>query len=362
VKLEIPDHKKAFVEDGMTDLILAELLKDFGSGKLSRRQLMKSLALGVVATAASSAIAAPAEAAEEKGFKATAVNHISYNVPDYAKSRDFYMDLLGMRLTFDDGTQCALEFGSLKAPDSIYIRKVKQPGDKASVDHLALSVANFKAAEAEALLKRHGQTHMYDGDTAWFAWDPDGYVFQVCAEKGVYPGSGVHNFDPSSGIAGAAKVNAARAKGVPGFKATAVNHISYNVADYAKSRDFFMDLFGMKLTYDDGKGCALEFGNPKSPDSLYIRNVKPGQKANVDHLAFSVANFNLKGAEAQLKNHGLEPKFDGDAAWTVHDPDGYTFQVCAEKGVYPYAALPGFTPAPGLAGAVKINAARRKSK
>jgi catechol 2,3-dioxygenase-like lactoylglutathione lyase family enzyme len=346
----------------MMDRVVTELLEDFESGKISRRQLMQSLAIGVVATVSSSAIVAPTEAATVKGFKATAVNHISYNVADYAKSRDFYMDLLGMRLTFDDGTQCALEFGSLKTPDSLYIRKVKQPGDKASVDHLAISIANFKAAEVEAELKRRGQTPKYDGDTAWFAWDPDGYVFQVCAGKGVYPGSGVHNFDPSSGIAGAAKINAARAKDGKGFKATAVNHISYNVADYAKSRDFLVDLFGMKLTYDDGKGCALEFGNPKSPDSLYIRNVKPGQKANVDHMAYSVANFNLKDAEAELKRRGLEPKFDGDVAWTIHDPDGYTFQICAEKGVYPGAALPGFTSAPGLDGAAKINAPRGKGK
>jgi catechol 2,3-dioxygenase-like lactoylglutathione lyase family enzyme len=346
----------------MMDRIVTELLKDFESGKISRRRLMQSLAIGAVATAASAASVAPTEAAVEKGFKATAVNHVSYNVPDYAKSRDFYMDLLGMRLTFDDGTQCALDFGSLKTPDSLYIRKIKQPGDKASVDHLALSVANFKSAEVEAILKSHGQTPKYDGDAAWTAWDPDGYVFQVCAEEGGYPGAAAANFDAKIGLAGAAKINAARAKDGKGFKATAVNHISYNVADYTKNRDFFMDLFGMKLTYDDGKGCALEFGNPKSPDSLYVRNVKPGQKANVDHMAYSVANFNLKDAEAELKRRGLEPKFDGDAAWTIHDPDGYTFQICAEKGVYPGAALPGFTAAPGLAGAAEINAARAKSK
>jgi catechol 2,3-dioxygenase-like lactoylglutathione lyase family enzyme len=342
------------------DHIVSELLRDFESGKISRRQLMQSLAIGAVATAASSVIALPAAAAMTKGFKATAVNHISYNVADYAKSRDFYMDILGMELTFDDGKQCALEFGSLKSPDSLYIRNVRKPGDKANVDHLALSVANFKAPDAEATLKALGQMPKFDGDAAWFAWDPDGYTFQVCAEKGVYPCAAVHDFDAAPGLAGSVKVNAAHSKPTSkGFKATAINHISYNTTDYAKSRDFFMDVFAMKLTFDDGKGCALEFGNPKSPDSLYIRNVKPDQKANVDHLAYSVANFHLEAAEAQLKSLGLDPKYDGDAAWTVHDPDGYTIQVCGEKGVYPGAGVHGFDPAPGLAGAAKINAARK---
>jgi catechol 2,3-dioxygenase-like lactoylglutathione lyase family enzyme len=342
------------------DRIVAELLKDFENGKISRRQLMQSLAFGAVATAASTVGAMPMFAAASKGFKATAVNHISFNVADYEKSRDFYMDMLGMRLSFDDGKQCALDFGSLKTPDSLYIRKAK-PGDKANVDHLAFSVANFKAPDAEATLKSLGQAPKFDGDAAWFAWDPDGYTVQVCAEKGVYPGAAVHDFNAAPGIAGAAKVNAARGKSTgKGFKATAVNHISYNTADYVKSRDFFMDAFGMRLAFDDGKGCALEFGSLKTPDSLYIRPAKPGVKANVDHLAYSVANFNLKNAETQLKSLGLDPKFDGDAAWTVHDPDGYTIQFCAEKGVYPGAGVAGFSPAAGLAGAAKINAGRRK--
>ena len=34
----------------------------------------------------------------------------------------------------------------------------------------------------------------------------------------------------------------------------------------------YMDVLGMRLTFDDGKRCALEFGSPKGPDSLYIRN------------------------------------------------------------------------------------------
>jgi len=343
------------------DRIVVDLLKDFESGKISRRQLMQSLAIGAVATAASSMFITPAEAAA-KGFKAIAVNHISYNVEDYAKSRDFYMDLLGMRLTFDDGKGCALEFGSLKSPDSLYIRNYK-PGGKANVDHIALSVADWTGPSSEALLKEilkpQGQEPKFDGDAAWFAWDPDGYTVQVCAEKGVYPGAAVHDFDAKPGLDGAAKMNASRPKSASPFTATAVNHLSYNSADYAKSRDWYMDVFGMKLTYDDGKGAALEFGNPKAPDSIYIRNVKEGQKANVDHMAFSVANFNIKDAEEKLKSHGLDPKFDGDAAWSLRDPDGYLFQVCGEKGVYPFAALPGFTKEPGITGAAKINAARK---
>ena len=42
-----------------------------------------------------------------------------------------------------------------------------------------------------------------------------------------------------------------------GFKAIAVNHISYGVADYGWTRDFYSDLLGMKVTYDDGRSLSI---------------------------------------------------------------------------------------------------------
>jgi hypothetical protein len=47
-----------------------------------------------------------------------------------------------------------------------------------------------------------------------------------------------------------------------GFKAVAWNHISYTVADVARSRDFYVDLFGMTPTWDDGIQSELDFGDP----------------------------------------------------------------------------------------------------
>jgi hypothetical protein len=47
-----------------------------------------------------------------KPLEALYVNHISYQVNDYAKCRDFYAGLLGMKVTEDDGKQCRLVFGT----------------------------------------------------------------------------------------------------------------------------------------------------------------------------------------------------------------------------------------------------------
>ena len=85
------------------------------------------------------------------------------------------------------------------------------------------------------------------------------------------------------------------------LKAVSYNHINYQVSDYAKVRDFYVNVFGMKLVYDDGKQCSVECGDP--PNAIYIRPLnKPLDRApgnwseqmgqgNVDHFAFSHRKF-----------------------------------------------------------------------
>jgi catechol 2,3-dioxygenase-like lactoylglutathione lyase family enzyme len=139
------------------------------------------------------------------------------------------------------------------------------------------------------------------------------------------------------------------------LKAVAFNHINYQVPDYAKVRDFYVNLYGMKVVWDDGKQCSVECGDP--PNAIYIRPLtKPldrpagkGPRANwsaqmgqgnVDHFAFSVENFQLESVRAELARRGLEPKPDGEFAWTIKDPSGITLQICATHGVFPGAASP----------------------
>ena len=267
-------------------------------------------------------------------FKATAVNHIAYGVADYSWSRDFCMDLLGMKCVFDDGQRCSVAFGSPER--AIYIGPSRQPGKQPFVDHLAFSIESFDLLAVEAELKRLGLDPEPDGDYAWTILDPDGYRIQVCAETGVFPGAAT----PGATTEGKVPTGSAAAR--PGvFKATAVNHIAYQVADYARSRDFYMDLFGMRLVFEDRKKCSVAFGSLE--DAIYISpSIQPGKKPFVDHLALSIEGFNLRAVEAELKRLGLDPEADGDCAWTIHDPDGYRIQVCAENGVYLGAARDPF--------------------
>lgn len=161
--------------------LIANLVRDFETGKLSRRELIRTLALTVTAATGATASAAPspvAPVAEAKGFQAIAVNHISYGVADYARTRDFYADLLGMRVSGDNGKQCDLSFG-----DTFIIpRKTRQPDGKPIVDHFAITIANWNKDAVEEELKRRGLEPRPDTENSFHIKDPDGYDLQISGE------------------------------------------------------------------------------------------------------------------------------------------------------------------------------------
>jgi catechol-2,3-dioxygenase len=150
---------------------IAKLLQDFEQGKMDRRQLIKSLAVAATAAAA----AAPAASAAGKPLEALYVNHSSYQVNDYKKVRDFYVDLLGMKATEDDGKQCRLVFGN-----NMLIPRNRANGGPGKVDHIAYTITNWDAEKEglEAELKRRNLTYTGSGKTSFQVKDPEGMGVQ----------------------------------------------------------------------------------------------------------------------------------------------------------------------------------------
>ena len=155
--------------------IIGRLLQDYEHGKMTRRQLIQTLAL--TATAASTV--GTAEAAVPAN--AIYINHVSMQVADYTKTRDFYAGLLGMKVTNDDGkTQCRLTFG-----DNIIIARnvSSRPGGTIGVDHVAYTLANWDTDKAvkpavEAELKRRGLM-IRTTEGSFHVQDPDGFEVQM---------------------------------------------------------------------------------------------------------------------------------------------------------------------------------------
>jgi catechol 2,3-dioxygenase-like lactoylglutathione lyase family enzyme len=154
--------------------LIAKLLQDFEQGKITRRQLIQSLALAATAAGAERA------SATGKGFKAVTVNHISYQVADYKRTRDFYADLLGMEVRHDNGRECYLVFGGTQ---HLIPRNARAGATVPRVDHVAYTIDPWNRAEVEAELKSRGLQPRPDEQTSFHVKDPDGFDLQICSKE-----------------------------------------------------------------------------------------------------------------------------------------------------------------------------------
>src|SRR5216684_5461766 len=115
--------------------VFAKLLHDFEDGKMTRRQLIQSLTLAATAATAS----ATSSAASGAGvLKATYLNHVGYQVADYAKSRDWYAELFGMKVLSDDGKKANLSVG-----ESLVILHNRPSAETPVVDHICFTLADW---------------------------------------------------------------------------------------------------------------------------------------------------------------------------------------------------------------------------
>ena len=97
--------------------VIAGLLEDFEDGKMTRRQLIQSLAMVAAAAAPGASAFAQNPAAQPKppipqafeptGWKTVWLDHISFQVSDYRRSAAFYRDLMGWTIRNDNGTNQA---------------------------------------------------------------------------------------------------------------------------------------------------------------------------------------------------------------------------------------------------------------
>jgi catechol 2,3-dioxygenase-like lactoylglutathione lyase family enzyme len=190
--------------------LIAKLLGDFEDGKLSRRQLIQSLALCATAPAAAAAAATQAPAAgagapaasSPAPWKTVYLDHISYSVSDYKKSAAFYSSLMGWTMRNDNGTnQASLDIGKV---GGIIIRNARRPADGAAgapaaaasqagqpprppltgvINHISYGIEPWDTEKVKAELERRGLKPRPDmvGENfkSFHVFDPDGWDLQI---------------------------------------------------------------------------------------------------------------------------------------------------------------------------------------
>jgi catechol 2,3-dioxygenase-like lactoylglutathione lyase family enzyme len=190
------------------ETVIARLLEDFERGKMTRRQLIQSLAMAVTVGPAAAAAAAQAPAATSAAstpapWKTVWLDHISYQVSDYKRSVEFYKNLMGWEVVNDTGArQATLKIGDV---GGIIIRNGRQPSadppaaQPAStgaqpnrrprppltgvINHISYGIEPWDTDKVKAELERRGLNPSPDmvGENfkSFHVYDPDGWDLQI---------------------------------------------------------------------------------------------------------------------------------------------------------------------------------------
>jgi hypothetical protein len=149
---------------------ISNLVSSYEQGKLSRRQLIRALAL--MAGTAGAGIAVPA--APPAPLPASSVNHIAITVTDLKKSSEWYKELFGLKPEQETDSVAVLAFGN-----TVLVLRPGQNGQNAGrISHFCFGVKGFKMAEAEAELKKRGLNPRKDNES-YHVMSPDGTDIQI---------------------------------------------------------------------------------------------------------------------------------------------------------------------------------------
>jgi catechol 2,3-dioxygenase-like lactoylglutathione lyase family enzyme len=111
------------------------------------------------------------QAAQERTFVATGLDHIALDVTDVARSRDFYAKHLGLRVIRGDDR--ALFMG---AERDFFLTLFR--AERPRMHHYCYSIGNYNADEAMQKLADAGLRPDRTGNRVYFP-DPDGLTVQV---------------------------------------------------------------------------------------------------------------------------------------------------------------------------------------
>jgi catechol 2,3-dioxygenase-like lactoylglutathione lyase family enzyme len=113
-----------------------------------------------------------------------------------------------------------------------------------------------------------------------------------------------------------------------GLKVSRLDHISLNVSDLQRSRDFYLNVFASSVNTNPRPSNEVRLDLGENGLLVLRRSSPPG---TVDHLGIKVEGFDKPSVTQQLRASGIvpvdEPNVPGTPGFHVVDPDGFKVQL-----------------------------------
>jgi catechol 2,3-dioxygenase-like lactoylglutathione lyase family enzyme len=160
---------------------IENLVGQFESGRMSRRQLVGHLTAFVAMATAGAKVLAGQQAKSASTFEATALHHIALKVPDLERSQKFYEQHLGLKPIQAQGIPPFMRLLACSSPADCWPKTHiinLWKGEKPELHHFCFTVKGYDQKTAVERLRAQNLEPMQRGNSAYFR-DPDGYLIQV---------------------------------------------------------------------------------------------------------------------------------------------------------------------------------------
>ncbi len=282
------------------------------------------------------------------GWKTVALEHISFQVPDYRKEAAFYVALMGWKLRSDDGKKAVLDIGNW---GSAIFKAAPPEQTSVLVDGFGFAIEPWNAKKVEAELRKRDLNPVADKDDKGFesfhVKDPDGFDVQIGNSNGLVK---------ARKIPATAKLDADLPFEATNWRTVWLDHFSFGATNYKASVSYYSNLLGWEGSYDEGSqnevlmgdvgDAIIRGGNPNDPNfgkppaegkgKARPRNVR------IDHISFGIQPWDSDAVKDGLEKRGLRAQIDTGNTGDIHEaayksfhtrtPNGYNLQIsCVTK-------------------------------
>jgi len=103
------------------------------------------------------------------------------------------------------------------------------------------------------------------------------------------------------------------------FQLKSINHVTLNVANGARELEFYRTVFGLPIHHRQGNFVGLGIGEGREGWHVAFDEAanSPNSSSRINHVCFTIENFDAERIMAILIDHGLEPIESGIAAFPL---------------------------------------------
>ena len=264
-------------------------------------------------------VAAPSALAQDTGPVAVQKIHsCDMRVTDVARSVKFYQDLFGAPVQARRGEQVFLRVGD---GPRFFSLSPTLPGQEPGFSHIGLSVAGFDAEQIQAQLERfgiargvaptRGQSRLSVASTSWleqqgavselFFADREGLIYHLMGDN--YCGGN----DADGGRCETLEQSATDGM----FSLIDYSHFTNFLTNRARANAFYTEAFGKTFQAYQGPGAPVIGVGDGLQFLMYVggeEDAVPAVPGRIDHVCFSVEDFDVDRILARLTDYGLKPR------------------------------------------------------